>query len=247
MLYVVEHGQSAHFSNLFQILNTVSKNPEKNCTLKHVQFGRIKGMSTRKGTAVFLSDILDEAKDRMAENMRKSDTTKVTDENDFEQVAETLGISAVIVNDLKEKKGKNYEFSWDSALKTKGSESGIRLQYAHSRLCNILKANAELEIWAADLDTLDWNSLQEPEALQLILKLAQFEEHFAQCYTNLEPCILVKYLFELTNDCGKAIKVLKVKDTPKEQAVPRFVLFQVTQNILHFSMKILGLRPLEKM
>ena len=96
MLYVVEHGQSAHFSNLFQILKIVSKNADKNCSLKHVQFGRIKGMSTRKGTAVFLSDILDEAKDRMAENMRKSDTTKVTDENDFEQVAETLGISAVI-------------------------------------------------------------------------------------------------------------------------------------------------------
>ena len=35
--------------------------------LRHVQFGRVRGMSTRKGTAVFLSDILDEAFERMRE------------------------------------------------------------------------------------------------------------------------------------------------------------------------------------
>ena len=35
--------------------------------LRHVQFGRVRGMSTRRGTAVFLSDILDEAFERMRE------------------------------------------------------------------------------------------------------------------------------------------------------------------------------------
>ena len=35
--------------------------------LRHVQFGRVRGMSTRRGNVVFLSDILDEAFERMRE------------------------------------------------------------------------------------------------------------------------------------------------------------------------------------
>lgn len=40
--------------------------------MEHVKFGRVKGMSTRRGQAVFLSDILDEARDRMIEKMKES-------------------------------------------------------------------------------------------------------------------------------------------------------------------------------
>ena len=36
----------------------------RTCEFKHIMFGRIQGMSTRKGTAVFLSDILEEATQR---------------------------------------------------------------------------------------------------------------------------------------------------------------------------------------
>ena len=58
-------------------------------------------MSTRKGTAVFLSDILNEAKERMLEKMQNTATTKVTE--NLPEVAEILGISAVLINDMKEK------------------------------------------------------------------------------------------------------------------------------------------------
>ena len=75
MFYVVEQGQEKHFSNLFKILSTIIEeekdensnsfsNTQRTCEFKHIMFGRIQGMSTRKGTAVFLSDILEEAKQR---------------------------------------------------------------------------------------------------------------------------------------------------------------------------------------
>ena len=37
--------------------------------LIHVKFGRIQGMSTRKGEVVFLEDLLDEAKERALKSM----------------------------------------------------------------------------------------------------------------------------------------------------------------------------------
>ncbi len=40
--------------------------------------------------------------------------TKVSPGGD---IAETLGLSALIINDLKQKRRKHYEFNWDKALK----------------------------------------------------------------------------------------------------------------------------------
>ena len=89
--------------------------------------------------------------------------------------------------------------------------------------------------------------LSEPEAVNLILRLAQFDEALAECYKDLQPSILVWYLFALCDDTSKAIRVLQVKDSPEEIAALRLALFQVAKNVLGFGMSILGLKPLNKM
>ena len=40
----------------------------------HIRFGRVEGMSTRKGEVVFLKDILDEAQDRVLQTMNQKDS-----------------------------------------------------------------------------------------------------------------------------------------------------------------------------
>lgn len=65
MLYVVDNGQADHFNALFK--TAVSLDEAFNDKLLHVKFGRIHGMSTRQGKAVFLRDVLNEARDVMRE------------------------------------------------------------------------------------------------------------------------------------------------------------------------------------
>ena len=244
ILYVVEHGQSNHFSNLFEIVSRLV--PLSKSQFKHVMFGRIQGMSTRKGTAIMLSDILHEAKERMLEKMESTMTTKVEQTEDKEHVAEILGISALLINDLKQKKTQNYKFSWNEALKSSGN-SGIRLQYSHSRLNNLITENSAYQLTSEDLANLNVELLSEPEAAQLILRLAQFDEALAETYKDLQPSILVRYLFALCDDTSKAIKVLQVKGSSEEIAALRLALFQVAKNVLSYGMSILGLTPLNKM
>ena len=40
----------------------------------HIRFGRVEGMSTRKGQVVFLKDILDEAQHRVLDTMKEKDS-----------------------------------------------------------------------------------------------------------------------------------------------------------------------------
>lgn len=65
MLYVVDNGQADHFNALFKTAIALDKG--FNDKLLHVKFGRIHGMSTRQGNAVFLRDVLNEARDVMRE------------------------------------------------------------------------------------------------------------------------------------------------------------------------------------
>ena len=139
MYYVVDNAQTDHFVNLIGILNTM-KLPWAN-KLKHIKFGKIQGMSTRKGTAVFLQDILDETRIVMKEKQIQSPSmfhllsitynnifkinnlknvfiflaTKVNLDYD-DPSTEILGVSAIIINDLKYKRTQDYKFDWNKAL-----------------------------------------------------------------------------------------------------------------------------------
>ncbi|KNC69542.1 arginyl-tRNA synthetase [Sphaeroforma arctica JP610] len=76
MYYVVATQQDHHFKQLFQLLHRLGYDWANkcehiafgNCLLccgHHLDYGMVKGMSTRKGDVVFLEQILDEARDRM--------------------------------------------------------------------------------------------------------------------------------------------------------------------------------------
>lgn len=70
MFYVVDHGQSDHFQALFDMGRRMDV-PEIG-GVEHIKFGRIQGMSTRRGNVVFLKDILDEARDIMQQKQVES-------------------------------------------------------------------------------------------------------------------------------------------------------------------------------
>ncbi len=69
MLYVVDNGQHEHFHSLIGIAKLLHF--PKADHLRHIKFGRIANMSTRKGNVVFLKDVLDEARDLALESMEQ--------------------------------------------------------------------------------------------------------------------------------------------------------------------------------
>ncbi|XP_029053530.2 probable arginine--tRNA ligase, mitochondrial [Osmia bicornis bicornis] len=238
MYYVVDYSQTEHFNNLIQILNKMQL-PWVD-RLKHVKYGRIRGMSTRKGTAVFLEDILNEAKEIMRQKQINTKTTKVSLE-DLDSTSDILGISGIIVYDLKQNRMNNYEFNWNSILNMKG-DSGIKLQYTHCRLCSLERlSNATL------VTECDPSLLKEPEVDNLITLISQFDEVIIKSYEQLEPCILTVYLLHLCKAINVAMRTLRIKGESVDLGNQRLLLFHVAKIILARGMKLLGLTPLEEM
>ncbi|XP_076176986.1 arginyl-tRNA synthetase, mitochondrial [Ptiloglossa arizonensis] len=238
MYYVVDNGQTLHFSTLVKIL-TKMKMPWAD-KLKHVKFGRIRGMSTRKGTAVFLEDFLNEAKEVMRCNQRCNFTTKVT-LDELDNSADVLGISAIIINDFKRIRTKDYEFNWNVIFNVDG-DTGIKLQYTHCRLSTL-----EYSSGATLTRECDPSLLKEKEVDDLIILISKFDEVVLQSYEELEPYILTKYLFCLCNTLTKALVRLRIKGEPSDLGNQRLLLFYIAKVTLGKGMKLLGLTPLKEM
>lgn len=107
MIYVVAAQQDLHLAQLFKITELMGyKDLANRC--QHINFGMVRGMSTRKGTVKFLDDILQDVRDKMHEVMKKN-TEKYEQVADPEGTADILGMSSVMVQDMT---GKRYVYSF---------------------------------------------------------------------------------------------------------------------------------------
>lgn len=75
MFYLADNAQHDHFVALKTILQKLDL-PWANC-IEHVKFGRVRGMSSRKGNVVFLKDILDECRELMVQQQIQSPSKQI--------------------------------------------------------------------------------------------------------------------------------------------------------------------------
>ena len=102
MIYVVASQQDLHLAQLFKITELMGhKDLASRC--QHINFGMVRGMSTRKGTVKFLDDILRDVGDKMHEVMKKN-VEKYEQVENPEATADILGITSVMVQDMSGKR-----------------------------------------------------------------------------------------------------------------------------------------------
>ncbi|CAG4988055.1 unnamed protein product [Parnassius apollo] len=237
MLYVVDNAQTDHFVALFDIVRQINKDCAEGC--EHIKFGRLKGMSTRSGSVVFLNDILDEAKHIMQEKQAISKNTRSSAIN--EQTCDILGTTAVVINDLKQRRQKDYVFDWGKALQSDG-DSGIKLQYLHCRLMS-LEQNCGVgipKICAPEY-------LNEEVVGDVVAELARFEVILNRAFLENEACIIVNYLFRLARHVNRMFNELNVKNVHSDVAAQRLLVFHTARYVVKTGLEILGIRPLNEM
>ena len=135
-IYVVGTPQKLHFEQIFAVMTKADWEWAKDCV--HVGFGLVKfpdkKLSTRHGDVVFLEDVLKESVNKTMEII----SANSPDMENKEEVAEKIGIGAVLYTFLKNSREKDIVFSWDSMLDFEG-ESAPYVQYSYARGRSILR------------------------------------------------------------------------------------------------------------
>ncbi|HBP37680.1 MAG TPA: arginine--tRNA ligase, partial [Clostridiales bacterium] len=116
-IYVVGTPQALHFRQVFAVLEKAGVPEAAHCV--HVGFGLVKfpdrKFATRSGDVIFLSDLLNESVDKTLEIIRQNAEIRQTGmgEAEMRQVAEKIGLGAVVYTFLKNSRERDITFSWE--------------------------------------------------------------------------------------------------------------------------------------
>lgn len=249
LMYVVAAEQNLHFRQLFHVLEKMELDWADNCT--HVDFGLIhfegKKMSTREGTAVSLEELLETGIEQAKSIME--DRSFAPDKTD--EIAREIGVGAVVFRTLHTRRNRHIEFDWDEAIgydPNTGSfrgETGPYLQYSHVRICGILR---EFE---GDIpESFHTDPLTDHEEFMIVRKLSKYPEILVSAQQQNEPARLTNYLIELAQKFHTYYhdrEAHQIISDNEDLTEARVGLCQCIKRVLADGMKILGLRPLEKM
>ncbi|MGE0710613.1 MAG: arginine--tRNA ligase [Planctomycetota bacterium] len=251
VLYVVGQDQRDHFVPWFKVIEKMGLPGAAG--FEHVGFGKYLGMSTRKGTAVFLDEVLEKAGEKARE--AASQATKKVELSAAEQeaVARAIGTGAVKFFDLKGDRLKDIDLSppadeesidWDRLLNLKG-DSGPYLQFAHARLAGILEKH---EGPLPGVDDVDFDRLAEPETQALIKAIAELPAKVQQAADQLEPSVIARYVLDLAAKTHAFLHHHRVLDTGDEALTrARLLLVRSAKKALAAALELLGIEALERM
>ena len=144
-------------------------------------------------------------------------------------------------------RGMNTHLNFDMILaKDESDENPIYyLQYAHARLCNILKHAKDLG------HIMDENSDLSPLTLesdiQLIKNLMEFPHIVERTHESLEPQMIANYLHDLAGTFHRYYAKERVVTNNKAMTSARLVLVRAVQIVLSNGLTILGIHAPEQM
>ncbi|HEY0096283.1 MAG TPA: arginine--tRNA ligase, partial [Archangium sp.] len=187
-LYVVATDQSLHFKQLFRVLKAMGKPWAERAV--HVNFGRVHGMSTRKGNLKLLNEVLDEAKSVAGEKVQQNIQEGRIHTSDPDVLADQIGLAAIVFGDLKHNRTSDYTFDLEEFISFEG-HTGPYLQYAHARTCSVLqKGGGAPKAYDASLLTL-------PEEQALLRELMRLPEVVRDAAEQYEPSLIARLLLDV--------------------------------------------------
>ncbi len=244
-LYVVAYQQNLHFKQVFKVIELMGKEWYKD--LVHVPFGMVSledgTMSTRKGKVVWLKDVLDKA----VEKSYAIISEKNANLKNKEEVAEKVGVGAVIFFALSNNRIKDITFSYDKVLTFDG-ETGPYVQYTNARARSILrKAGALTEELNKPFTTEELEGLSGKEGEELVSLISRFRATVSDAVQKYEPSIVTRYVIDVAKSFNRYYLNNRILNAEEKYVRARLALVYATHVVIEESLRLLGIKAPEEM
>ncbi|MHC6179827.1 arginine--tRNA ligase [Clostridium sp. JNZ X4-2] len=238
-IYVVGIDQSLHFKQVFTTLKLMGKDWADSCV--HVGFGLVrfadKKLSTRKGDVIFLEDLLNKSVQRTLEIIDEKNPKL---ENKL-QVAQKVGIGAVIFTYLKNNRERDIVFDWKEMLSFEG-ETGPYVQYSYARGKSILRKSENIK------GDVDYSKLSTKEEFELAKVLNNFNSSILNAIDKLEPFMVTRYVIDVAKAFNKFYNAHSIINAGDETIkIARLQLVRAACQVLKNGLNLLGIDVVEKM
>lgn len=185
-----------------------------------IKEGREVGMSTRGGEFITLKDLINE-----------------------------VGKDVARYFFLMRSYDSHTEFDLDIAKSQSMENPVYYIQYAHARICSIIKKAelAGIKLNGLDIDNINLQLLNTEEELKLIKKMSSLKDVIRKSAVTWKPHLLTTYLYDLASVFHKYYTVHRIIVEDAELSKSRLILINCTRIVLLNALNLLGISAPESM
>ena len=183
-----------------------------------IKEGREVGMSTRGGEFITLKDLINE-----------------------------VGKDVARYFFLMRSYDSHTEFDLDIAKSQSMENPVYYIQYAHARICSIIKKAELAGIKLNGFDNINLQLLNTEEELKLIKKMSSFKDVIRKSAVTWKPHLLTTYLYDLASVFHKYYTVHRIIVEDEELSKSRLILINCTRIVLLNALNLLGISAPESM
>ena len=235
-IYVTSTQQILHFKQWFKVVELMGY--EWFDQLVHVPYGTVSlngaKLATRTGNVVLLRDLFGAAIDKVTEIMEE----KNPEMKGRTDVAEAVGVGAIVFYYLTNNRIKDIDFNMDDALSFDGN-TGPYVQYTYARSCSVLEKAGE--------PTAAEYKITAPEEQALLKVLATYEEKVLMALRDYEPSVITRFILDVAvafNRFYHNCRILSESDESIKQT--RIALTLATKHVLGSAFEMICLKKTEK-
>lgn len=236
ILYIVGSEQALNFQQLFTLGRKIGYlSPQ--IQVEHISFGLVlsegEKMSTRRGTVIELEELMAKAKEKAREILMNNTALGVVE---TEQIAEIVGVGAIIYHDLRQSRDKNISFDWNRMINLETGSSAY-LQYAHVRINSILARVSQ------KITPRHYYRFENVVEFDLAKKLLFFPQIISRAQITNAPNTICVYLEELAQQFHKFYEAASVIETEDNVLlVSRITLIKTVAAVLANGLYLLGIK-----
>ena len=236
-LYVVAYQQNLHFQQIFKVLELMGNEWAKD--MVHVAYGMVSledgAMSTRNGRVVWLEDVINACIEKAYAIVEEKNPNL----DNKAEIAEKVGVGAVIFGALYNNKIKDIVFSYDKVLSFDG-ETSVYVQYTCARANSVLVKSGS---YGAAPKGYEPNA----QEFEVIKELASFSSVLNEAAEKYEPCYIARYAVDLAQKFNKFYLDCKILTAEDDTKPFRLALTDAVLQTLKNALSILGIGVPDKM
>lgn len=234
-IYVTSSGQSLHFAQWFKVVELMGYDWYDR--LVHVPYGTVsiggEKLATRTGNVVLLKDLFAQA----IEKSRAIVEEKNPGLENKDEVAEAVGVGAVVFHYLSNSRIKDISFVIEDALSFEGN-TGPYAQYTYARTRSILRRTDEMPQSGVRITA--------PEEGQLALVLSQFPERVGSAIAEYEPSIITRYILDVCAAFNRFYHECPILSADGETRATRLNLVRAASQVLGNALDLICLKKPEQ-
>lgn len=183
-----------------------------------VRDGEAVRMSKRTGKAITLGDLLEE-----------------------------IGVDAARFFFNLRQANSHFDFDLELAVSQSSENPVFYVQYAHARICGIIKMLAKKNISVKPFASLNASLLSDPKEIELMKEIARFPEEIRQAAIVREPSKITKYAMDLAAAFHAFYGACKVDCEDQALAEARLKLVSATGQVIKNALSAMGITAPEHM